>query len=112
MQQKKASIVNNIQPLLQSPLIESYLIGITKKPTDRHKSYLREGFPFFYILATELSQQEAIEIERDLFTFLTSDKDSFEFIKYHQEKREKSYKPSTGGVKESTDIYCVYVAAF
>lgn len=100
--------IPQIKALIASPLIKQYLIGITSKSTVRRKSYLSVGFPFYYVLETGLSKEEALAIEKELFNKLITDRVTYK--KYHVEKRNKPYRPSTGG--KSGDYYEVYVAAY
>lgn len=105
-----------IRPIITSPDISGYVIGLTKKNSTRRFSYRRENWDYFYIIETDLTQKQALYLEQQYFEYLTTqDKRSLLYKKYHPEKRESSYKPSIGGLKitgSDTREYSIYVACY
>lgn len=102
--------VGQITVLISSPLVDQYLVGITSNVESRRASYKSIGFPFFFILDVGLEKASAISLEKELFNLLVCDKASATYNKYHHEKRDGKYHPSTGG--KNSDVYFVYIAAF
>lgn len=100
--------LNQISAFAARADVEQYLVGITANVTSRRKSYYGIGFDYFEVLSSGHTREQAVEIERALFEKLTTD--TTLRAKYHFEKRDKPYRPSTGG--KTSDTYSVYVAGF
>ena len=101
-----------IEPIVSSNMVEGYAVGITKNSNNRRHSYKGVDWPYFYIIEIELSQEKALELEQFYFRDLTSDKHSIFYKKYHPDKRDEGYKGSVGGVGQTSEQYCIYIAAF
>lgn len=98
-----------IKAIIKSPVVDQYLIGITSDSKKRKNSYKKEGFDCFAIIDTGLTKKDAISEEKRLFEMLTENKNEITYKKYHHEKREGNYQPSTGG-KDDHENYDIYIS--
>ena len=96
--------VQQVQAFIDSPKVEQFLVGITANEKNRRYAYKKKNFKYFILLDTNMSKEDALKFEEDLFTKFKDNK------KYHSDKKKSSYKPSTGGVDH--DCYSLYIAAF
>lgn len=104
-------LLATINTLVASPHVDQYLVGVTRDSRWKAGSYFRIEFEHYVSVAFCLRPRDALELERTLFTQLTSDKRSVSYRKYHHEKRDKRYYPSLGGkvLASAPDRYDVYV---
>ncbi len=102
----------DIDVVISSPHVKTFLVGYTSTIELRRKSYIGIEIPHFFVIATELDNTTALEVEQGLFELCVSDKKSRRYKKYHPEKRDKNYLRSAGG-KDVTGLDCsVYIACF
>jgi hypothetical protein len=102
----------DIDVLIASPSVHQFIVGYTSNLEKRRRDYMRVGIPHVYAIATLLEFELALEVEKRLFFGCMEDKRALRYKKYHAEKRDKSYSPSSGG-KNAQGIPCaVYVACF
>ena len=106
-------IANNslavIESIIESPLVDQYVIGITKDSIARRQAYKREGFDFYVTIDFSLSADKALKSEEELFKACIQNKQSILYKKYHHKKRDGTYYPSKGGSADS-DSYDIYIA--
>ena len=88
--------------------VAQYLVGITADVSSRKDSYKRIGFEHFQVLSEGHGIEDAIALEKALFIHATSD--PVLRAKYHEEKRDKPYRASTGGKRGES--YALYIAGF
>ncbi|NQZ90954.1 MAG: hypothetical protein HRT97_01275 [Moritella sp.] len=98
-----------IKSIIESSTLDQYLVGITKDSVVRRRSYLKEGFDGYVVIDFNLTQKSALDHEEELFNTLTADKTRSPYKKYHNEKRDGSYKRATGGIPEG-EKYDLYIA--
>ncbi len=108
----KASLVGHVVALIRSPSIAGYLVGITKDVPGRKASYIREGFPLFFIIKTELLAAEAVELEKYLFETLTENKRLIQYKKYQSSKRDRGHRRGMGKSPGTERNFVLYVAAW
>lgn len=108
------NILLAIDTLVRSPVVDYYLIGITRNVKVRRASYNSKaiGCKLFYILETDLDADSAIEMEERLFTEVTSNKQRLLYKKYNNLKRDSSHRVSFGGRKGEDSNYSVYIAVW
>lgn len=104
--------LKDIDFVISSPQVTTFLIGYTSTPEKRRRSYIGIGIPHFFVIATELDYTTALEVEQRLFELCVSDKKSRRYKKYHPEKRGNNYLRSSGGKDASGLNCCVYIACF
>lgn len=105
-------LLAHIAVVVRSTTLAGYLVGITRDVAGRKKSYVQEGFPFFFVLQAGLRADEAADIEQSLFSALTSNRRATEYKKYQSPKRDKGYRRSVGKSPGTEANFVFYLAAW
>jgi hypothetical protein len=103
-----------ILPILKSPDVEGYAVGLTKNVKSRRASYKNNaGWKSLYVIVDNLTQEQSLELEEKYFDYLTQDKRRIFYKKYHPEKRDDNHRASVGGSSPEDDsLYSLYVACY
>jgi hypothetical protein len=99
-------LIGTIRTICASTLVREYRIGLSAKPDNRRRSYRDTwiSYPHFVILETNLTKDQAVELERALQERVWKDVDCS--MKYPLAAR-RHYR-STGG--RHHPVYCIYMA--
>ena len=108
---KSTNAIASIAALIASPRIDRYVVGITLTPSTRRSSYRREGFDLYFTLEHGMDLAEALSLERAVFGTLLESKKKLTHKKYQPDKRDSTYRSSSGGKKAEGKSYSLYVAA-
>jgi len=112
-QLRKAELLKTVAVVCASPDVHQYRIGITAEPSIRRRSYekaVKLKYPHFVIIATELTHEEACEVEEALQTGACEVRTSRTYRKYDSAVRDNEYVCSKGGSDRFTGRdYSVYM---
>jgi hypothetical protein len=108
-------LLGRIGVLCQGGKFWSYVIGYTSGPiAKRADAYRRVGFDGLVSLADGLTSDEALWLEQHLFRACVANRKSKQYERYHEAKRDLSYRRSDGGRRSKVDpnsrLHSVYVA--
>jgi hypothetical protein len=107
-------LVATVNAICASPEVEQYCIGLTATPLNRQRMYRRAialMYPHFVILATDLTKEQALEMEAELQAAVKSSKTARLYRKYDPERRDAAHRASVGGSKNYTsNDYSVYMS--
>ncbi|ODB95112.1 hypothetical protein A3197_17250 [Candidatus Thiodiazotropha endoloripes] len=113
------NLIDTIECIVRSPLLEQYNIGITMRPVERKDQYRTWGprnnaptWPHFVILNTrQLKAKAALSLEEKLYGMIQMNKKSILFKKYRGDTKHGPYTPSLGGLKgDNNHRYYLYIA--
>jgi hypothetical protein len=106
-------LLDTIEAICRSPSLTEYIIGITARPSERRRAYrdaVALRYPHFVILATNLTRDQAWDLERDLQEAIRSVPICYR--KYHPDRRNSTHRRSAGGSEQYAqgNAYSVYVS--
>lgn len=111
---KPEIFAEEILPILRSPDVEGYAVGLTKNVKNRRASYKNNsGWKCLYVIVDNLTQEQSLKLEELYFDYLTRDERTVFYKKYHPEKRDSNHRASVGGSSPDDDsLYSLYVACY
>lgn len=106
--QTAARIMPTVKAISQLPSLSYFLIGLTKMSSRaKRQGYVNVGMQHYVVLADQLTQAEAVELEGVLQRACFSCPETEP--RYHPEKN-RSHRKSVGGIGAAKEAYSVYLA--
>lgn len=108
---KAVDLLETVKTIVLSPLVERYNVGITVNSKRRRSQYksCRPTWPHYVVLEMNLSDSDAINLERSLQELIKSNKRTVLYKKYRSDTRDKPHSPSRGGLSKNNgrqyDLY-------
>ncbi len=108
---KVADLARTVASIVRSSSVFEYKVGVTRNPRQRRGAYRGVGLQHYVILESNLSADEALSIEEELYNSLRSDRRAATYTKFREKHRDQPYRRSLGGRKPGAGKeYFVYVA--
>jgi len=110
----KDRVFDTVDAIVRSPRVVRYCVGITLDPYSRSKQYRywQVPYPHFAVLETNLSANNALMLEKELFYEIKNSRNNtLRRSKYVPDRIEGEYVNSLGGKASDNDsAYVFYVA--